>query len=266
MDKILEFICSPKFYLPIIYIAVGVIAYKLVAKGFEKGKKFDKFKSKRKDTIISLVRNIIKYIIALIVIIAILGVYGVNTTAILASLGVVAVVIGLAFQDIVKDFLSGISIIFDNKYSIGDIVEINGFKGEVIALGLMTTKIKAYTGEVKILSNSAFNELINYSLYDTKLIIDVSVSYNTNADKLEDVLFKMQDEILKIDNVKDKIEYLGLDTLGDSSVVYKMAIDCVAGTHLGVKRKVLKLLKKTLDENKIEIPYNKLDVYVKNEK
>ncbi len=264
MGKILEFIFSKKFYLPIVYIALGFIIYAIACSIINRFMKFKhNKKDKRKETIISLIKNIIKYVIAIIIILAILEVYGINTTTLIASLGVVAFVIGLAFQDIVKDFLSGISIIFDNQYTIGDIVEINGFTGEVIELGLKTTKIKSYTGEVKILSNSSFNEVVNYSLYDSKLLIDINVSYTTDINKLENVLKSLENKILKIENVKGNVEYLGLDKLSDSSLVYRLTLDCISYTHFGVKRKILKLIKETLDKEHIEIPYNKIDVYLK---
>ena len=96
----------------------------------------------RKMTIISLVNNIIKYVIFIFVVLSILKVYGVDTSSILASVGILGLVIGLAIQDIIADFLKGVFIIFDNQYTIGDFVEINGFKGEVISLGLMNTKSK----------------------------------------------------------------------------------------------------------------------------
>ena len=103
----------------------------------------------------------------------ILKLYGVDTTSIIASIGVFAAVIGLAFQDILKDLLAGISIIFDNKFAVGDTVEINGFSGTVIQLGLRTTKIKSFTGEIKSIGNSSFNEVINYSLSDAILYINI---------------------------------------------------------------------------------------------
>ena len=156
----LDFICSKQFYLPIIYIVVGIILYGVIASSINRVSNF-KFKKnaktdKKRITIISVVKNLIKYFIAIIVILAILSVYGVDTTSIIASLGIVGVVLGLACQDIAKDFLAGIFNIFDEAYAVGDTVKINGFMGEVISTGLKDTKIKAYTGEVMTISNSAF--------------------------------------------------------------------------------------------------------------
>ncbi len=264
----MKFILSEKIYQPLIYVALGLIIYnifsRIITKVWNESKKRKKVISKKNDTIISLVKNIIKYLLTAFIILSILGVYGIDTSKIIASLGIAAAVIGLAFQDIIKDFLAGILIIFDDKYSIGDVIEINGFKGEVISFGLMNTKIKSYTGEVKVISNSSFTEVINYSNNNTMLVIDIPVSYQTNIESLEKLLNNLQKDILKIDNVIN-YELLGLNELACSSIIYQIAIECNPCTQIGIKRKVLVLIKKALDSNNIEIPYNKLDVNIKKE-
>ena len=109
--------------------------------------------------------------------------YGVDTSGIIASLGVAGLVIGLALQDIIADFVAGIFILFDDQYIIGDVVEINGFKGEVIGFGLMSTKIKNATGDVLIISNSSFKEVVNFSRTNYCLLINCIFfgSFNQNA-------------------------------------------------------------------------------------
>ena len=263
-----KFIQSEKFFMPIIYIGVGVLIYMLIAKVITdlsrinikhvgKGSGIDK----RKVTVVNLIKNIIKYVIAIIVIILILNLYGINTTSIIASLGVAGVVVGLAFQDIVKDFLAGIFIIFDNAYAVGDWVEINGFKGEVISLGLKITKVKAYTGEVMILSNSSFNKVVNFNLNHTKLVLMIPVSYDTKIEHLESVLEEIKKEVVKMKHVYT-MELLGVDEFADSSVNYAVMIDCAAMQHVGIKRQVLKLIKLRFDQEGIEIPYQKVDVNI----
>ena len=122
----LDFIKSEKFYMPIIYICLGILFYSLIVKLINSIGKFDlqkgTFVDKRKNTIVTLVKSVIKYLIAIIVIILVLGIYGVNTTSLIASLGVVTAIIGLAFQDTIKDFLAGVFLIFDNAYAVGDTV------------------------------------------------------------------------------------------------------------------------------------------------
>ena len=217
---------------------------------------------KRKRTIISLIKNIIKYIIAIIVLIMILNLYGINTTSIIASLGVASLVIGLAFQDIIKDFLAGIFMIFDNEYAVGDYVKINDFTGEVIALGLKTTKIKAYTGEVMTLSNSSFTEVINYSLNHSNLLLTIPISYDVKIEKIEKIFEEIKESIKENENVYD-MTLLGIDSFDDSFMKYAIMIECVEMTHYGVKRAALKLIKQKFDKENIKIPYNKLEIHTK---
>lgn len=265
MDKFIDIITSDKVYLPFVYILIGLILNKLLYKVVNKievGHKGNRGKDKRRDTIINLVRSIGKYLIVIFVILGILNLYGVDTTSIIASIGVFAAVIGLAFQDILKDVLAGASIIFDNKYAVGDVVQINGFTGTVIEFGLRTTKIKAFSGEVKSISNSSFSEVINYNLSDADLFIKLNVAYDTDMAKLEDVLLDMKEDIVKIDNVRD-YSLLGIDELGDSSIVYMVDVKCKAMSGVPIKRKILRMVKDRFDKEGINIPYTTVDINIK---
>lgn len=265
MEKIIKFATNEKVYMPIIYILIGIIAYSLLSKVINRllskhnGKSY---KDKRKGTIINLLRSIVKYIVLIFIILGILKLYGVDTTSIIASLGVFAAVIGLAFQDILKDLLAGISIIFDNKYAVGDVVEINGFKGTVVELGLRTTKIKSFSGEIKCIGNSSFNEVTNFNMANADLFLKLNVAYNTDIDKLEKVLEGLRNSIMKIDNVID-YQLLGLDEFSDSSIVYMVDISCKAMTTLGVKRKTLRIVKDAFDKEGISIPYTTVDINIR---
>lgn len=258
----MKILLNEKIYLPIVYIIIGIILYtilrKLVDRTF-KSKKIDN----RKMTIISLANNIIKYIIFIFMILSILKVYGVDTSSILASIGILGLVIGLAIQDIIADFLKGVFIIFDNQYTIGDFVEINGFKGEVISLGLMNTKIRSMTGEVKILSNSSFKEVTNYSMKNTILLINLDVAYGTDIDKLEKVLESVRDEVLELKDVKDKYSLLGISEFSSSSIKYLVSIETLPNKQYQVRRDYLKIIYREFNKNNIEIPYTKLDVNIK---
>lgn len=260
-----DFIESEKFYLPIIYIVVGVIVYVVIAKMITSISKIDikqsKGMDKRKNTIIALVKNVIKYVIAVIVIIMILDLYGVNTASLIASLGVATAILGLAFQDTIKDFLAGIFLIFDNAYAVGDWVKIDDFSGEVVALGLKNTKVKSYTGEVMVLSNSSFTKVINYNLNHSKAMIYIPVSYNVKIEELESVLLKVK-KIVEKDKDIYCMDLLGIDSFDDSCMKYAVVIDCSSMTHFGGKRKVLREIKIAFDEKGIEIPYNQIDVHL----
>ena len=258
----IDFLKSEKFILPIIYIVIGCILQSVIKLIINKIIK-NKYVDKKKKTIISLIKNILKWLVYIFVILSILSVYGVDTTGIIASLGVAGLVIGLALQDIIADFVAGIFILFDDRYIIGDVVEINGFKGEVIGLGLMSTKIKNAVGDVLIISNSSFKEIINFSRNNSSLVLNLDVAYDTDIDKLEKVLDSLRDDVIKMDNVVGEYKLLGINEFSSSSIKYLVSIECKANCQYQIKRDYFKLVKSAFDKNRIEIPYNKLDVNVR---
>ena len=125
----------------------------------------------------------------------ILDVYGVDTKGIIASLGIAGVVLGLALQDTVQDLMSGIYIILDNYYVIGDYIRINNFLGEVIEVTLKSTKIKGANGEVYIFANRNVNAVVNLSQQRAGLIIKVPTAYEEQTSKVESTL-KDKEKIL----------------------------------------------------------------------
>lgn len=257
-----KFLLSNKFILPIVYIVLGIVIYnfiKLFINKISKSKHIDR----KKITIISLLKNIIKYIIMIFVVLAILEVYGVNTSSIVTSIGVFGVIVGLALQDIVADFLAGVLILFDNHYSIGDTITIDGFTGTVTQFGLMTTKIKAVTGEVMILANSSFKKVINYNMNNTTHYINIDVSYDTDIKVLEKALNEMKEEVEKIEGYTGNYKLLGIQEFATSSIKYMVMLECKNSMRFQVKRDFNMVLKKYLDKYKIEIPYTKIDINVR---
>ena len=135
-----------KLILPIIYIILGIITFsiikKLILDSGKNSKRFKVLQNQRIKTLKTLVINIVKYTIFLIVLLAIISNFGVNVKSILAGLGIGTALIGLAFQDMAKDIIAGFSIITEGEYEIGDTIEIEGFMGEVVFIGLRTTRIR----------------------------------------------------------------------------------------------------------------------------
>lgn len=258
----LKFIKSEKFILPIVYIVIGIIIYNIIKALIMRLNK-TKYIDKKKMTIIALIKNIIKYLVMILVILSILNVYGVDTKGIVTSIGVVGIIIGLAIQDIVADFLAGILILFDNHYTIGDVVTIDGFTGEVVGFGLMTTKLKAANGERMVIANSAFKKVVNYTANNTVHYINIDVAYDTDIDKLEKVLKDMTPEVEAIDGYVGGYKLLGIQEFASSSIKYMVALECKSNVRFQVKRDFNMILKRHLNKANIEIPYTKMDIYVK---
>ena len=265
----IEKIIIPQVYLPILYIIVGYIINKLLKKLsenviFKKQSDFQKssYHYKKIETYKVLIQNIIKYCIIIFTALAFLPIYGVDVTSIVAGIGVFGAVIGLAFQDVAKDLIAGLSIIIENQFAIGDTISVGNFKGEVIYLGLKTTRIRNYEGQIKMISNRNITEVINYSMAYSMAIIDVSVSYESDLDKVEEILKELSEELSKsLPNLKGNVEVLGLESLSSSSIEYRMVAKTSSMNHFAVQRLMRKAIKNRLEEAKIKIPYQQIEVH-----
>ena len=216
---------------------------------------------KKSLTIMKMINNIIKTIIIIISILTIISVWGIDTKALLTSLGIVGLVAGLAIQDMLKDIIAGASIIFENEFDVGDNIQIGSFRGDVIDITLQTITIRAYTGEIKIISNRNVTEVINYSRYPSKAIIDFGISYDADKTKLDEAINKMLERINALKFIAKKAEYLGVQSLEDSAVIHRIAVDCKPTKDIPCKREALKIVKEECDNAKIEIPFSQVVVH-----
>ncbi len=251
---------------PFIYILLGFIIYKIIVKAMNNAEKRSKIEKqhnkKRVKTINRLIQNIIKYVIVIFVLIGILANFGIEVKSILAGIGITAALIGLALQDIAKDFLAGISIILEDQFEIGDTVEINDFVGEVVSFGLRTTRIKNYKGATKIIANHTITEVINYNLCNCVAVVEVSVSYDEDLDKVEKVINNMSKTIKeKIPKARSDIKILGVTELEESGVIYRIALEVAAAEHFEAERILRKEIKKAFDKEQIKIPYKQIEVH-----
>lgn len=265
LDKVLDFILRKEVIGPVIVVLVSWIIYKVVKNVIKKFLGFrGKLEQKRKNTIFYLFKGILKIVVIALDVLIILEIFGFDTKAIITSLSVIGVVVGLAFQDLIKAFIAGITIVLEGQYRVGDIIEIAGFKGEVIYLGLKSTKIKANTGEIKIISNHLVSDVINYSLSDSLAIIDVDVAYESDLAKVEKVLTKLCERLTEeLPKLKGEVTLLGINSLEASSVRYRLTVLTEPTEQYGVQRLMRKEIKMELDKNGIEIPYNQVVMHNK---
>lgn len=265
----LEKYLIPQIYLPIIYICIAILINGILKRIIDKiisRKQLDFSKSsynyKKTETFKILLKNGIKYLIIIFLILAILTVYGIDVTSVLAGLGIVGVITGLALQDLAKDIISGFTIILENQYAIGDTISVGDFKGEVVFLGMKTTRIKNTQGQIKIIANRNITEVINYSMHSSLAIVDIDISYEEDNNHVEQVLTELAEELTKtLPKLKGKVELLGIQELSSSSVKYRIIAPTVAMEHFEVERKLRKAIKEKLDKEHIKIPYPQIEVH-----
>ncbi|MCI5522130.1 MAG: mechanosensitive ion channel family protein [Tenericutes bacterium] len=247
--------------VPIIIIVISILAYaiakNIIKKVFKVSMKT--LDAKRKNTLMMLFTNVVKFFIIAIASISLLESYGIDTKSLIASLGVFAAVIALALQDLLKDFVAGITIFIEGQYHIGDIITIGDFKGEVIAITLKTTRVQAYTGEIKIFANRNITEVVNHTLDNSLAIVDINVAYDSDLEKVDKILTKLCERLTEeLDNLKGPVVLLGLNQLNDSSISYRIVATTVAMQHFVVQRAILKAAILELNKNNIEIPFQQV--------
>ena len=216
-------------------------------------------KTQRSITVSRLVCNLIKWIAAIFCVMAVLYVWGADITALITGAGVLTLVVGLGMQSLIADIVAGLFIVFENEFNVGDIITIDDFRGEVIEMGIRTTKLKAL-GNIKIFNNSDIKGVLNQTVeYSTaKSLIDIE--YGANLPKVEKIIKAKLPE-LKVEGAVEPISYDGVNALGASGVTLQFTTKCYEGDIYSVQRKLNAALKNMFDENDIGIPFNQIVVH-----
>ena len=225
----------------------------------------DRFKGSksRKGTLVTVISSFVKYGIVIIGVCWILTIMGVNVSTIFASVGVVALIVGFGAESLVADIVTGLFMIFENQFNVGDIIEVDGFRGTVENIGIRTISLRDAGGNIKIINNSDLSNVINRSNNGSVAICQVGVSYDTDLDLLEKKIGGILDEIKAKhpDLFIDKVEYLGVEELADSSVVLKIKADVNEKDIFNGRRILNKEIKCAFDKEHITIAFPQLDVH-----
>ena len=252
--------------LPLIYIVIGIIIFeiikKFIIKATDRRKNLKATQRQRIQTFRTLIINIIKYVIVILVILSIISVYGINIKSILAGLGIGTAIIGLAFKDLATDLIAGFSIIIEGEYEIGDTIEIDGFMGEVVFIGLRTTRIRNFKGATKIIANHYMDNIINYSDNNSLAVLDISVAYETDEKLVEETFEKLFKRLNgNVPFATKDLELWGVNNLDNSAVVYRVVVETEPMKQFVVERYLRKEIKKEFDLAKIKIPYQQIEVH-----
>ncbi|TXC89419.1 mechanosensitive ion channel family protein [Metabacillus litoralis] len=231
-----------------------------------RGKSPLRISERRENTLSKLLENILTYVIYFIMIIMVLETLTINVGALLAGAGIIGLAVGFGAQNLVKDIITGFFIIFEDQFSVGDFIRVSTFEGTVEEIGLRTTKIKSWTGELHILPNGSITEVTNYSIHNSIAVVDISISYESDIPEAERVIQELLSEIPdKYEDIVTPPELLGVQTLGASEVVLRVICEVEPMRHFHISRMLRKDIKICLDEMGIEIPYPRIVMYNRKE-
>lgn len=241
-------------HLGFIWIGYGVLALLLKLP-----------KETRARTVCSLTRSILSYAAVLLSVYFGLRALGVDMTASLASVGVVTLIIGFGAQSLIEDVLTGIFLIAEGRYNVGDILVLDDFRGKVVDISVRTTTLEDAGGNHKIINNSEIRNFQNRSQKTSLAVSTVSVGYDADLRAVEAVIADALPAMFEENRAVflDVPQYIGVEELGESGVVLKFIVSATEENVFAARRALNRSLKLLFDEKGIDIPYPQLTVHTK---
>lgn len=145
------------------------------------------FSNKRVQTLITVSLSTMKYVFAIVGIIWALRIMGINTSVIFAGAGIVSLIVGFSANSLIADMVTGVFLLFDNQYNVGDIIDVGSFHGEVVKIGFRSTLLKDQGGNIKIINNSNMRDIINRSDERSRAVCDISLPIKINLKSAEKI-------------------------------------------------------------------------------
>jgi moderate conductance mechanosensitive channel len=213
----------------------------------------------RAETMSSVLRSITTGVIASVAALMVLDVIGLPIGPLLASAGIVGVAVGFGAQSLVKDFLSGIFLILEDQYGVGDLVDTGmGTIGTIEAVGLRVTRLRDGSGVVWYVRNGEILKVGNHSQGWSTGIVDVSVAYNEDIPRVQRLIGEVAAAMAEEDDWRDKIleppTVAGVESVTGSSVTIRVIVKCAPNEHFAVQRELRERIKEAFDREGIRVP------------
>ena len=214
-------------------------------------------------TVTEMLAGLFKYIAVVCAVVWGLTILGVDTGAVLAGVGIIGLIIGFGAQSLIEDIITGTFIIFENQYSVGDIIVLDDVRGIDRTIGVRTTVIEDDGGNLKVVNNSDIRNFQNRSRNSSLALCICAVSYGTDLRKLEKVMAKALpgSQEAHPDLYLSDIRYMGVDQLADSGVNLKFSVYAKEAQFFPAQRMLARDVKLLLDDNGFEIPFPQVVVH-----
>lgn len=264
METIFEYLKSRELITTLFVLFISFILCFVLRRFFAKSVNVinpDDKNSSRRKMLINMIEHVLLYFVFIVTILVVLQVNGINVTSLIASLGIVSAIVGLALQDWLKDIIMGINIVVDHFFDVTDIVEYNGIEGEVISFNVKTTKLRSVVDDSII---TICNRNISQITVVSPIVnINVSFDYSVNQDEAMKLMKEICSSALQLQDVSGA-DYLGVQEYADSAVIHRMSVRCVSqNAKYNARRKINALIRTKFDESGLSIPFNQLDVHIK---
>jgi moderate conductance mechanosensitive channel len=196
-----------------------------------------------------------------------LGEMGVAIGPLLTGLGIVGVAVGFGAQYLVKDLISGLFIVLEDHFRVGESVKIDSFEGTVESISLRTTKLRGFGGQFFIIPNGEIRSVTNLSRDWIRAVVEVDLPYDVDPEKAIAALNQVAGNLSKNDtfagNLLEDVEPQGVLAFGQSALRYRVVAKMKPGVRFEAENLIRKEILKVLKEKGIEVPYSQMDVNIK---
>lgn len=215
-----------------------------------------KMDSQKAKTVGTVLKSVLKYSTYFLGIALIIGELFSNLSVAVAGIGTFTV--GLASQNLIKDIINGFFILFEDHFGIGDHVTLGEFSGIVDSIGIRTTKIRDFNGDIHLIPNGSITTVTNHSRGNMRFMVDVDIAYEEDVDKAISAIKKVCLEFQKNNSdVTDTIDVIGITSITSSSVTIRVVGKSKPLSQWKMERDLRRLIKLELDKEEIKIPYTK---------
>jgi len=215
-------------------------------------------------TLIPIIQNILKIGMWSVAGILVLGELGINTSALIAGIGMFGIALGLAAQSMIKDLIAGFLLIIENLISVGDSIVVGNISGTVEHVGIRYTQIRLFSGELRVIPNSDLSNFGNKNRGFMRVIVEVGLAYEQD---LEKALLVMQEvaSLWARDNSEIIMEHPSVQAItefGDSALTARIVATVKPGEQGNAERTIRTLLKQKFDERNVDMPFPRRQMYL----
>ncbi|MEK9200210.1 mechanosensitive ion channel family protein [Ureibacillus sp. FSL E2-3493] len=265
-DELWDFIVSASIKIVMILVISYIVIFigkKIITRIFTlKLKTPINQTERRQQTIIKLLHSTLSYLVYFSAMIAILSAVNINIGGLLAGAGIAGLAIGFGAQSLVKDIITGFFIILEDQFGVGDYIRLNNSEGTVTEIGLRTTKILGITGELFIIPNGQILDVVNYSVNNSKAIIDMQVAIDADIEKVEKLLTAYLETLpSKFEELVDVPSFLGVQNVVGTEVTIRIIAETKPLQHYTIARVIRRDVKEILEKNGIPMAYPKMMLY-----
>ncbi|MDQ0091889.1 small conductance mechanosensitive channel [Paenibacillus anaericanus] len=267
-DKIWDWLTNMEMWQSVLFAGLRVllifiltrifikIIHRLIDQSLERREKSRlQMNPRRFITVGELLKNITSFTSNLIMLMLVLGEFGFKLAPLLAGAGVLGLAVGFGAQSLVKDVITGFFVILEDQFAVGDVIQTGTLKGTVEMIGLRSTRLVSYTGEVHIVPNGLITNVTNYSLGNALAVVDLPFS---NKMKLEESISMLRKAMLDLkennNNVEQVPNVLGIQSLTANEFVLRIAVECPPGSKGEMERLIQAYAKEALEQAELLKP------------